>query len=113
MRFYPIAQIIAHTGSYFTLRNTPPFSCAFPQNNGIHRFIPTKDKTTKVDPIDVLSGQVVEQRTDFILGQTIPLSFTRTWARSKETDFTDGLCGRYWVDNFSEYLIDRTKRLGY
>lgn len=104
MRFYPIAQIIAHTGSYFTLRNTPPFSCAFPQNNGIHRFIPTKDKTTKGDPIDVLSGQVVEQRTDFILGQTIPLSFTRTWARSKETDFADGLCGRYWADNFSEYV---------
>ncbi|MFU2078356.1 RHS repeat-associated core domain-containing protein [Avibacterium endocarditidis] len=104
MRFHQIAQIIAHTGAYFTLRNTPPFSCAFPQNNGVHRFIPTKDKTPKGDPIDVLSGQVVEQRTDFILGQTIPLSFTRTWARSKETDFADGLCGRYWADNFSEYV---------
>ncbi|WP_143529793.1 DUF6531 domain-containing protein, partial [Rodentibacter rarus] len=103
MRFRKIAQIIAYTGVYFTLRNKPPFSCIFPQNSGIHRFNPAKDKITKGDPIDVFSGQVVEQRTDFILGQTIPLAFTRTWVRSKETDFADGLCGRYWADNFSEY----------
>ncbi|MFU2137150.1 hypothetical protein [Gallibacterium anatis] len=41
MKFHQITQIIAHTGAYFTLRNMPPFSCAF-QNNGVHRFIPTR-----------------------------------------------------------------------
>lgn len=98
-----IAQIIAHTGAYFTLRNAPPFSCAFPQNSGIHRFVPAKDKITKGDPIDVLTGQVVEQRTDFTLGQTIPLAFIRTWSRHKDEQQADGLCGRFWTDNFSEY----------
>uniref|UniRef100_UPI00359F21DE PAAR domain-containing protein n=1 Tax=Glaesserella sp. TaxID=2094731 RepID=UPI00359F21DE len=56
------------------------------------------------DPIDVLTGQVVEQRTDFILGQTLPLNFTRTWSRHKAEHLPDGLCGKYWVDNFSESL---------
>ena len=98
-----IAQIIAHTGAYFTLRNTPPFSCVFPQNSGIHRFVPAKDKITKGDPIDVLTGQVVEQRIDFTLGQTIPLAFIRTWSRHKDEQQADGLCGRFWMDNFSEY----------
>ena len=79
-------------------------SYSFSSNTNTHRFTPSKDKITKGDPIDVLCGQVVEQRTDFTLGQTIPLSFTRTWARSKESDFADGLCGRYWADNFSEYV---------
>ncbi|MEH8045342.1 DcrB-related protein [Gallibacterium anatis] len=78
-------------------------SYSFSSNTSIHRFIPTKDKTTKGDPIDVLSGQMVEQRVDFTLGQTIPLSFIRTWVRKKDNEHTDGLCGRYWVDNFSEY----------
>ena len=32
-------------------------------------------KLVRGDPIDVLTGQVVEQRVDFTLGQTLPLSF--------------------------------------
>ncbi|WP_143539000.1 hypothetical protein [Rodentibacter ratti] len=76
MRFHQIAQIIAHTRAYFTLRNRP-FFLHFSQNSGIHRFSLAKNKITKGDPIDVLSEQVVEQRTDFP-GQTIPLFFTRT-----------------------------------
>ncbi|WP_424405442.1 RHS repeat-associated core domain-containing protein [Pasteurella sp. PK-2025] len=77
--------------------------CAFKENTGIKRFSEAVKKFFKGDPIDVLTGEVSEQRVDFTLGQTIPLSFIRTWARSKENDFADGLCGRYWVDNFSEY----------
>ncbi|MDY5435861.1 DUF6531 domain-containing protein [Peptostreptococcus porci] len=77
--------------------------CVFPQNSGIHRFVPAKDKITKGDPIDVLTGQVVEQRIDFTLGQTIPLAFIRTWSRHKDEQQADGLCGRFWTDNFSEY----------
>ena len=76
---------------------------AFKQNGGFKRFTNSLAKLVDGDPIDILSGQVVEQRTDFTLGQTIPLSFVRTWARSKEEDRSDGLCGSYWVDNFSEY----------
>ena len=81
------------------------FGCAkqaFKNNKGLKRFTEGGKKWVKGDPIDVLTGQVVEQRVDFTLGQTIPLSFIRTWARSKEDRFADGLCGRFWVDNFSE-----------
>ncbi|TNH06585.1 DUF6531 domain-containing protein [Testudinibacter sp. TR-2022] len=79
------------------------FIVRFPQNAGLKRFILAKDKLVRGDPIDVLTGYLVEQRTDFTLGQTLPLHFTRTWARHKAADHADGLCGRYWVDNFSEY----------
>ena len=83
------------------------FGCAkqaFKNNKGLKRFTEGGKKWVKGDPIDVLTGQVVEQRIDFTLGQTIPLSFIRTWARSKEDRFADGLCGRFWVDNFSESI---------
>ncbi|MGF7432046.1 DUF6531 domain-containing protein [Pasteurella bettyae] len=53
--------------------------------------------------MDVLTGQLVEQRVDFTLGQTIPLSFIRTWSRYKDEQQSEGLCGRFWTDNFSEY----------
>ncbi|WP_274585452.1 DUF6531 domain-containing protein [Neisseria leonii] len=91
MKFHQIAQIIAHTGAYFTLRNTPPFSCTFPKNQGVHRFIPVKDKVVRGDPIDVPTGHIVEQRVDFTLGQTIPLSFIRIWFRHQGTQQADGL----------------------
>ena len=61
-------------------------------------------KLVRGDPIDVLTGQVVEQRVDFTLGQTLPLSFMRTWSHHKADNLPDGLCGKYWVDNFSESL---------
>ena len=102
--------ILAGRQALRSLKNPPVirnFGCAktaFTKNKGIKRYTESAKKWVKGDPIDVLSGQVVEQRTDFTLGQTIPLSFTRTWVRSKETDFADGLCGRYWADNFSEYV---------
>lgn len=64
----------------------------FSASSGNERFLLFKDKIVQGDPIDVLSGQVAKQRVDFTLGQTIPLAFTRTWARSKKTDFADGLC---------------------
>ncbi|KMK51097.1 hypothetical protein RO21_08190 [[Actinobacillus] muris] len=79
------------------------FQYGFPEKKGINRYIQAGKKWVKGDPIDVFSGQVVEQRTDFSLGQTIELAFVRTWARTKESDRTHGLCGQYWVDNFSEY----------
>ncbi|WP_147283881.1 DUF6531 domain-containing protein [Bergeriella denitrificans] len=77
--------------------------CSFPQNTALSRFISFADRTTRGDPIDVLTGQVVEQRVDFTLGQILPLSFIRTWVRSKDELHLGGLCGRYWVDSFSEY----------
>ncbi|MDO4431159.1 MAG: PAAR domain-containing protein [Lonepinella koalarum] len=77
--------------------------CAFKENTGIERFLEAGKRFVKGDPIDVLTGQIVEQRVDFTLGQTIPLSFIRTWARHKDTQQTEGLCGRFWTDNFSEY----------
>ncbi|WP_424407509.1 DUF6531 domain-containing protein [Pasteurella sp. PK-2025] len=76
---------------------------SFPQNSGLKRYTEATKKFVKGDPIDVLSGHIVEQRVDFTLGQTIPLSFIRTWARAKDEKQRHGLCGKYWVDNFSEY----------
>ncbi|WP_424405731.1 hypothetical protein [Pasteurella sp. PK-2025] len=48
---------------------------SFPQNSGLKRYTEATKKFVKGDPIDVLSGHIVEQRVDFTLGQTIPLSF--------------------------------------
>ncbi|WP_109079086.1 PAAR domain-containing protein, partial [Aggregatibacter kilianii] len=76
---------------------------AFKNNKGFKRFTEAGKKFIKGDPIDVLTGHVVEQRVDFTLGQTLPLSFIRTWSRHKDENQSEGLCGAYWTDNFSEY----------
>ncbi|MGF7432116.1 DUF6531 domain-containing protein [Pasteurella bettyae] len=79
------------------------FKCAFTDNTGFKRFTEATKKFIKGDPIDVLTGQLVEQRVDFTLGQTIPLSFIRTCSRHKDQQQADGVCVRFWTDNFSEY----------
>ncbi|WP_047977969.1 PAAR domain-containing protein, partial [Muribacter muris] len=77
---------------------------AFRENKGkgIQRYKETAKKAIFGDPIDVMTGHLVEQRTDFSLGQTLPLTFTRTWARDWPQTIPAGLLGQYWADSFSQ-----------
>lgn len=83
-------------------RNSGCARHAFKNNTGFKRFSESTKKFFKGDPIDVVTGRVMEQRTDFELGQTIPLFFTRTFV----ADYVGkGIVAKNWADNFSECLL--------
>ncbi|WP_208605098.1 PAAR domain-containing protein, partial [Xenorhabdus eapokensis] len=73
---------------------------AFKANKGVKRFTQATKKFFTGDPIDVTTGSLFDQRTEFELGQTIPLTFTRSWSPGLR-----GLLGENWLDNFSETVI--------
>ncbi|PHM34690.1 RHS repeat-associated core domain-containing protein [Xenorhabdus szentirmaii] len=73
---------------------------AFKANKGVKRFTQATKKFFTGDPIDVTTGSLFDQRTEFELGQTIPLTFTRSWSPGLR-----GLLGENWLDNFSEAVI--------
>ncbi|MEQ1963126.1 AHH domain-containing protein [Xenorhabdus khoisanae] len=73
---------------------------AFKANKGVKRFTQSTKKFFSGDPIDVTTGSLFDQRTEFELGQTIPLTFTRSWSPGLR-----GLLGENWLDNFSEAVI--------
>ncbi len=73
-------------------------SKAFMKNKGLAR-VKEAAKAFKKDPVYIASGEVIEQRIDFELGQTLPLVFERTY-RTGATH--QGLLGRGWHDSWSE-----------
>lgn len=52
------------------------------------------------DPVDPVTGAYCDERTDFTLGQTLPLSFTRFHSSVLPLH---GLTGVGWSDSWSEY----------
>ncbi len=52
------------------------------------------------DPVDPVTGAYCDERTDFTLGQTLPLSFTRFHCSVLPLH---GLTGVGWSDSWSEY----------
>ena len=54
------------------------------------------------NPVDPIKGDVIKEVTDFTLGQTIPLSLTRSYRSSNKSI---GLFGQGWSDSFSEHLV--------
>ncbi|WMV72727.1 RHS repeat-associated core domain-containing protein [Xenorhabdus griffiniae] len=73
---------------------------AFTTHKGVKRFTQATKKFFTGDPIDVTTGSLFDQRTEFELGQTLPLHFTRSWSPGWR-----GLLGENWLDNFSEAVI--------
>ena len=71
---------------------------AFRKHKGLTRWMEA-GKALKVDPVYIASGEVIEQRIDFELGQTLPLVFERTY-RTGSTHH--GLPGKGWYDSWSE-----------
>lgn len=58
------------------------------------------------DPVDPVTGAFCDERTDFTLGQTLPLSFTRFYSSVMPLH---GLTGMGWSDTWSEYAWVREK----
>ncbi|CDH07160.1 putative Rhs family protein [Xenorhabdus bovienii str. oregonense] len=79
---------------------------AFKANKGVKRFTQATKKFFTGDPIDVTTGILFDQRTEFELGQTIPLTFIRSWSPGLR-----GLLGENWLDNFSEAIIVTSDRV--
>ncbi|WP_275377682.1 RHS repeat-associated core domain-containing protein [Xenorhabdus bovienii] len=73
---------------------------AFKANKGVKRYTQATKKFFSGDPIDVTTGSLSDQRTELELGQTIPLTFTRSWSPGLR-----GLLGENWLDSFSEAVI--------
>ncbi|WP_275385827.1 PAAR domain-containing protein [Xenorhabdus bovienii] len=73
---------------------------AFKANKGVKRFTQATKKFFTGDPIDVTTGSLFDQRTELELGQTMSLTFTRSWSPGLR-----GLLGENWLDNFSEAAI--------
>ncbi|APS30710.1 PAAR domain-containing protein [Pectobacterium brasiliense] len=71
---------------------------AFKANKGRAR-VTQAAKAFKKDPVYIASGEVIENRTDIELGQTIPLVFERTYRTASSHA---GLVGRGWQDSWSE-----------
>jgi len=71
---------------------------AFKQSKGLAR-AKEAAKAFKKDPIYIASGEVIEQRIDLELGQTLPLFFERTYLTASSHQ---GLLGKGWHDNWSE-----------
>ncbi|MBD2812853.1 type IV secretion protein Rhs, partial [Xenorhabdus sp. Vera] len=69
-------------------------------NKGVKRYTQATKKFFSGDPIDVTTGSLSDQRTELELGQTIPLTFIRSWSPGWR-----GLLGENWLDNFSEAVI--------
>ncbi|MFG1174160.1 PAAR domain-containing protein, partial [Erwiniaceae bacterium CAU 1747] len=75
---------------------------AFKNKTGFKRYAESVKKFFAGDPIDVVTGSVMEQRTDFELGQTLPLRLTRTFV----ADYPGtGIVARNQADSFSECLL--------
>ncbi|EQB99276.1 DUF6531 domain-containing protein [Photorhabdus temperata] len=70
---------------------------AFKETQGARRYRESTKKFFTGDPIDVMTGQLSDQRTDITLGQTLPLVFLRSWAPGEQ-----GRPGPGWTDSFSE-----------
>lgn len=70
---------------------------------------PSRVRKCANDPIDVVTGAVIDQRTDLQLGQTLPLTFTRHYnsALPGGTHLGPG-----WQDNWSEHLLIRRDETG-
>lgn len=68
------------------------------KNKGLSRFKEAV-KAFKKDPVYLASGEVIEQRTDLELGQTLPLIFERTYRSSSSHS---GMLGKGWYDTWSE-----------
>lgn len=77
-------------------------AAAFKNNTGFKRFQESTKRFFRGDPIDVVTGEVFEQRTDIELGQTLPLRLNRTFVHDYEGN---GLTGRNWADSFSEVAV--------
>ncbi|MEI7252153.1 AHH domain-containing protein, partial [Pectobacterium versatile] len=71
---------------------------AFIRSKGLARFSHAK-AAFKADPVYIASGEVIENRIDLALGQTIPLVFERTYRTASSHV---GLLGRGWQDSWSE-----------
>ncbi|RUR87290.1 type IV secretion protein Rhs [Pectobacterium versatile] len=71
---------------------------AFKANKGRAR-VTQAAKAFKKDPVYIASGEVIENRTDIELGQTIPLVFERTYRTASSHA---GLVGHGWQDSWSE-----------
>ena len=75
---------------------------AFKGSKGVNRFTEGAKKLYHGDPIDVTTGSVVEQRVDFVIGNTFPFAFKRTY----QTGYAHtGALGYRWADSLSECLI--------
>lgn len=66
-------------------------AAAFKNNTGFRRYQEAMKRFFKGDPIDVVTGEVFEQRTDIELGQTLPLKLVRTFVHNYEGQ---GLTGK-------------------
>ncbi|MCL6318242.1 type IV secretion protein Rhs [Pectobacterium atrosepticum] len=71
---------------------------AFKANKGRAR-VTQAAKAFKKDPVYIASGEVIENRTDIELGQTLPLVFERTYRTASSHV---GLLGHGWQDSWSE-----------
>ncbi|ECK9504174.1 RHS repeat-associated core domain protein [Salmonella enterica subsp. enterica serovar Infantis str. SARB27] len=58
------------------------------------------------DPVDPVTGAFCDERTDFTLGQTLPLSFTRFYSSALPLH---GLTGAGWSDSWSDYAWVRER----
>ncbi|WP_082806304.1 RHS repeat-associated core domain-containing protein [Kluyvera intermedia] len=58
------------------------------------------------DPVDPVTGAFCDERTDFTLGQTLPLSFTRFHSSVLPLH---GLTGLSWGDSWSDYAWVRAR----
>lgn len=58
------------------------------------------------DPVDPVTGAFCDERTDFTLGQTLPLSFTRFHSSVLSLH---GLTGAGWSDSWSDYAWVRER----
>ncbi|WP_230580720.1 DUF6531 domain-containing protein [Xenorhabdus bovienii] len=73
---------------------------AFHETKGTKRYWEATKRFFSKDPIDVVTGALFDQRIDIVLGQTIPLTFIRSWAPEER-----GLLGQNWTDSFSGFAI--------
>uniref|UniRef100_UPI000A326751 PAAR domain-containing protein n=1 Tax=Xenorhabdus beddingii TaxID=40578 RepID=UPI000A326751 len=69
---------------------------AFRETKGAKRYWEAGKRFFTKDPIDVATGALFDQRIDLALGQTLPLTFLRSWVPGAR-----GLLGENWADSFS------------
>ncbi|WP_275390596.1 PAAR domain-containing protein [Xenorhabdus bovienii] len=67
---------------------------------GAKRYLEAIKRFFCKDPIDVSTGMLFDQRIDIELGQTIPLTFMRSWSPGER-----GLLGENWTDTFSGSVV--------
>ncbi|MGB0902525.1 DUF6531 domain-containing protein [Halocynthiibacter sp.] len=66
--------------------------------------------TCKNDPVDVVSGDMIDVRTDIVLPGTIPLELTRFY---RSSGGFGGFYGRNWADNWSAHLTLQDESIDY